>query len=86
MTTVTVYTSAGSRIRSASQRRFIVVAETIHRATQNLIADSAHIEKRSDNLETLLNHCRRENRKISSGQEDYTRRTIIDTLTGQEIK
>jgi hypothetical protein len=76
----TLVTPRGTKVKTQTQRRYVVVAEQI---TDGL-PTGASIEKRSDALSTLETHVRR--RGAHSGSLGYgTRRFIFDTRTGEQV-
>lgn len=84
MTATTIRTPRGSVIRSASQRRFVVITEVVNAATGK-VSEDGHVEKRSDNIDTLRTHINRQPiRSIAPGVRVV--RSIFDNRTGEEVR
>lgn len=75
-----IETRRGNKVRSDSNRRFIVIIEW--GATGG--ASKAAVDKRSDDLNTARAHVSRKGNSFGGGE--FIERVIFDTVTGEFVR
>ena len=80
-TATTLPTPAGNRVRTATGRRFILVADHMDAAG----VKSAHVVKRSDNLDTLRTQIRRSGRAVRFVDGSIRALHVIDRITKEVV-